>query len=679
MAIRPAVAPPEATVQTACPLDCPDACSLQVTVRGGRITEIDGSHENPVTGGYICAKVRHFDRRIYGEDRLQFPAVRVGAKGEGRFRRVSWDDALDRIAEQLTRIRDTHGGEAILPLSYGGSNGLLTQDANDAAFFRRLGTLRLARTVCAAPTGAANMGLYGKMPGVVYQDYPDAKLIVVWGANPSASGIHLMPYLKDARSRGATLVVVDPRATTVARQADIHLMLRPGSDVPVALAIHRHLFESGAADRVFLDAHTTGWETLRERALPWTFERAAEVSGLRVEDIERVARLYATSSPAVVKCGWGLERNRNGGSAAAAVMALPAVGGKFGVRGGGYSMSNSASWGINRGWVTDDEPATRVVNMNRIGRELTEPAGAPIRGLFVYNCNPAVTLPDQHRVLAGLAREDLFTVVFDQVLTDTAIYADVVLPATTFFEHYDTAKSYGSITMHLARPVIEPVAESRPNADVFGELLARTGLAREDDALGELDQMLGVLAHLPGESGRELGERGAATPPWEGRPVQFVDVFPNTPDRRVALCPAALDAEAPLGLYGYQPDPATEAFPLALISPATERTISSTLGELLPLPVRLEMHPDDASARGIDDGDDVRVTNALGSFECPVKLTGLVRAGTVTFPKGAWRRHSANGFTSNALVSDALTDIGGGACFNDARVEVTRTKDRRRA
>ena len=333
MAIRPAVAPPETTVQTACPLDCPDACSLQVTVRGGRIHEIDGSHENPVTAGFICAKVRHFDRRVYGEDRLHFPAIRVGRKGEGRFRRVSWDDALDRIAEQLTRIRDTHGGEAILPLSYGGSNGLLTQDANDAAFFRRLGALRLARTVCAAPTGAANQGLYGKMPGVVYEDYADAKLIVVWGANPSASGIHLMPYLKDARSRGATLVVVDPRATTVARQADVHLMLRPGTDVPVALAIHRHLFESGAADRAFLDAHTTGWKTLRDRALPWTFERAAEVSGLRADDIARVARLYAASSPAVVKCGWGLERNRNGGSAAAAVMALPAVGGKFGVRG----------------------------------------------------------------------------------------------------------------------------------------------------------------------------------------------------------------------------------------------------------------------------------------------------------------------------------------------------------
>lgn len=678
MAIRPAVAPPEATVDTACPLDCPDACTLSVTVRGGRITVIDGNTVNPVTGGYICNKVRHFDRRIYGEDRLHFPAVRVGAKGEGRFRRVSWNDALDTIATKFDEIRAAHGGEAILPLCYGGSNGLLTQDTTDAAFFHRLGAARLDRTVCAAPTGAANMGLYGKMPSVVYADYEHAKVILVWGANPSASGIHLMPYLKQARDNGATLVVIDPRATTVARQADIHLAIRPGTDVVVALALHRHLFESGAADRTFLDAHTTGWERLRERASPWTFERAAEVSGLRVADLEQVARLYATASPALIKCGWGLERNRNGGNAAAAVLALPAVGGKFGVRGGGYSMSNSASWGITPSWRDDAEPPTRVVNMNRVGRELLEPTGTPVRGLFVYNCNPAVTLPDQQRVLAGLAREDLFTVVFDQVLTDTAVFADVVLPATTFLEHYDFAKAYGSLSMHLARPVIEPVAESRPNTDVFADLLARMDLARDTDATGELEQLLQVMAALPGDMQAEIGDRGGATPPWDGRPIQFVDVFPRTPDSKVALFPDHLDREAPQGLYAYIEDPGTPDYPLALISPASERTISSTLGELERPVVRLEMHPDDATARGLQDGDDVTVTNALGTLDCPLSVTALVRPGTVAFPKGVWRRHTGNGLTSNALVPDTLTDLGGGACFNDARVQVARASSRRR-
>ncbi len=523
----------------------------------------------------------------------------------------------------------------------------------------------------------ANDTLYGKMPSVTYQDYPEAKLILVWGANPATSGIHLMPYLKEARDRGATIVVVDPRATTVARQADIHLMLKPGTDVAVALAVHRHLFESGAADEAFLAAHTTGAERLRERAQPWTFARAADVSGVPAAQIEQVARLYAAASPALVKCGWGLERNRNGGNAAMAVLALPAVGGKFGVRGGGYSMSNSSSWGITRTWLTDPEADTRVVNMNRVGRELLEPTGTPIRGLFVYNCNPAATLPDQQRVLAGLGREDLFTVVFDQVLTDTAVYADVVLPATTFLEHYDFAKGYGPITLQLGRPVIEPVAESRPNADVFSELAARMDLAHAGDPEGELDQMLGVIAGLPpalGAAVRRPGH-GAAAARRTARPVRGC-LSAHRRRARSHLWSDALSAEAPNGLYAYIDDPATEQFPLALISPASERTISSTLGELDRPAVRLELHPDDAAPRGIEDGDEVRVANDLGALECRVKITGLVRPGTVAFPKGVWRRHTANRLTSNALVPDTLTDLGAGACFNDARVQVTRLTSR---
>ncbi len=312
--------------------------------------------------------------------------------------------------------------------------------------------------------------------------------------------------------------------------------------------------------------------------------------------------------------------------------------------------------------------------MNRVGRELLEPSGTPIQGLFVYNCNPAVTLPDQQRVLAGLAREDLFTVVFDQVLTDTAVFADVVLPATTFLEHYDFAKAYGALSMHLARPVIEPVAESRPNTDVFADLLARMDLARDSDATGELDQMLTVMAALPGTLSAEIGDQGSATPPYGGRPVQFVDVFPHTADRKVALFPEHLDREAPQGLYAYRDDPGTHAYPLSLISPASERTISSTLGELDRPGVQLEIHPDDASARDLEDGDVVTVSNALGTLECPVKVTALVRPGTVAFPKGVWRRNTGNGLTSNALVPDLLTDLGGGACFNDARVQVARAR-----
>jgi anaerobic selenocysteine-containing dehydrogenase len=672
--VRPAVAPPESHVETACPLDCPDACTLNVTLRGGRITKIDGSPKNEITRGYICAKVRKFHHRVYGDDRLLRPAVRKGAKGAGALRPVTWDDALELIAAKVQSVRAEFGGEAILPLSYGGSNGFLTQDTTDAALFRRLGASRLLRTVCAAPTGAANEGLYGKMPSVSYQDFPEARLIILWGVNPAASGIHIMPFLKEARDRGATLVVIDPRGTPLARQADLFLQVRPGTDLVVALALHRHLFESGYADRAFLDAHTTGADRLREKARPWTFERAAAESGVREDMLRQLAELYVSASPAVVKCGWGLERNRNGGSAAAAVLALPAVAGKFGVRGGGYTMSNSAAWNIQRTWLTDAEPPTRAVNMNHLGRALTDgpTEGPPIKLLFVYNCNPAVTMPEQNRVLKGLERDDLFTVVFDQVMTDTAFYADIVLPATTFLEHYDFVKGYGPITLQLGRPVIDQVGESRPNTDVFAELTRRLDLARDGDPESELEGLLQVLDRLPAPHGDELREHAVAQAPFSGRPVQFVDVLPRTEDQKVHLFPDALDAEAPLGLYGFQADPATPQYPLALISPASERTVSSTLGELPRPAVQLEIHPDDAIERGLEDGEMARMFNELGEVRLSVRLTPLVRRGTVAMPKGVWRRSVSNGQTSNALVPDRLTDLGGGACFNDARVQVAK-------
>jgi len=661
----------EHLVSTVCPLDCPDGCSLEVTVQDSRAVSIDGSHINPVTDGYICAKVRRFPERVYGPDRLMYPAVRKGPKGLASFARVSWEEALSTIAERLTDARETWGGESILPYSYGGSNGMLTQDTSDATLFRRLGASRLARTVCAAPTGAANLAMYGKMPSITYNDFPEARLIIIWGANPSASGVHLVPHIREAQHRGATLVVVDPRTTPLARQADIHLAVRPGTDLPVALSMHRYLFEEGHADVAFLEAHARGADRLRERAREWTFERAAAEADVPVEALRRVAELYATTRPALVRCGYGQERNRNGGSASMAILALPAVGGKFGERGGGYMMSNSASWGITNTWIGADEPATRVINMNRLGRALLE-ADPAIRILFVYNSNPAATTPDQRRVLRGLEREDLFTVVFEQVMTDTARYADVLLPNTTFLEGYDLVKSYGPWTMGLGRPVIEPIGESRCNADVFGDLLELTGVREESDPRGELEEMLDVLSRLPGTTGDEMRNCGAATPPFDGRPVQFRDVFPRTVDQKIDLYPDALANVSAAGLYIYQPDPATPEFPLALISPASEKTISSTLAEIPRPEVRLLMHPEDAAERGIANGDQVRVFNALGEVRCNAGLGNWIRRGTVSLSKGLWRKHTANGYTGTSLVPDALTDVGGGACFNDARVQVSR-------
>jgi anaerobic selenocysteine-containing dehydrogenase len=671
-------APPPLTaehvVETVCPLDCPDACSLDVTLQDGRITSIDGSPHNPITNGYICAKVRRFTERVYGSERLLHPMIRRGPKGLALFERASWDDAMALIARRMEEARDAWGGESILPYSYGGSNGLLTQDTSDATLFRRLGASRLARTVCAAPTGAANEALYGKMPSITYADYPEARLIIVWGANPSASGIHMVPYIRDAQRKGATLIVIDPRTTPLAKQADIHLAVKPGTDLPVALSIHRFLFEEGHADHEFLRTHTRHADQLRAKALPWTFERAAAEAGISAESLQSVARHYADARPALIRCGWGQERNRNGGNSSLAILALPAVAGKFGVRGGGYAMSNTAAWGIERTWIGAPEPRTRLINMNQLGRALTE-LDPPVRVLFVYNSNAAVTSPDQRRIISGLERDDLFTVVFDQVMTDTARYADVILPATTFLEGYDLVRGYGPISLRLGKPVIEAVGEARPNADVFSELLRRLDLAEPTDPQGELEEMLHVIARLPGSSRDELSECGAAIPLAGGRPIQFVDVYPRTADCKVELFPEHLDAQSPAGLYGYQPDPATTDFPLALISPASERTISSTLSELPRPAVRLLMHPADAAARGLSDGDDVRIFNALGEVRCGLQVGVWVRPGTVVLPKGLWRQHTTNGFTANALAPDSLTDLGGGACFNDARVDVRRAND----
>jgi anaerobic selenocysteine-containing dehydrogenase len=656
------------TVETACPLDCPDSCTLHVTVENGRIVKIDGGHTNPSTRDFICGKVRRFADRVYGEDRVLYPSIRKGPKGQGVFTRVSWDEALDQIAQRMLEIRNQFGAEAILPYCYGGSNGLLTQDTADATLFRSFGTSRLARTVCAAPTGAANLGLYGKMAGVTYQDYVHARLIVLWGVNPAASGIHLIPFLKDARAAGAKLVVIDPRTTSLARQADLHIAPHPGTDLPLALAIHNYLFERGFADTAFLDEHARGADRLRARAAEWPIARAAQAAGVDAAVLEQFADLYARTSPALVRCGWGLERNRNGGSAAAAVLALPAVAGKFRMRGGGFSMSNSLAWGIKSAqWNDVPEPPTRVVNMNHLGRALLDYDDPPVKMLFVYNCNPLVTVPDQNRIMQGLQRDDLFTVVYEQVFTDTARFADVVLPATTFLENYDIAKGYGPISLQLVRPVIEPVGEARPNAEAFSDLASRLGIA---DAEEETDTLLRVVGRIPPEIGSELLEQGAATPPFDGGPVQFVDVFPLTADRKVDLFPEALDAEAPAGLYGFQPDPATAKHPLALISPASEKTVSSTLGELRQRAAVLQMHPSDASARGLSSDDPVRVFNDLGEVHCPVAVTRDVLPGTVSLSKGIWRKSTYNGATGTALVPDSLTDLGGGACFNDARVEV---------
>jgi anaerobic selenocysteine-containing dehydrogenase len=657
---------------SACPLDCPDACSLEVRVEDGRVVKVDGSRLNPITEGFICSKVRKLPEYLYGPERLLYPARRVGPKGSGELERISWDEALDLAAERIRAARERWGGESILPFYYGGSNGLLTQDTTDARLFRRLGASRMGRTVCAAATGRAATGLYGKMPGAALQDYVHARLIVLWGVNPSASGIHLVPFIQQAQKAGARLAVIDPRRTPLAKQADLHLAPHPGTDLAVALAAIRWLFEEGRADLGFLAEHATGWDELRRRALPWIFERAAEVSRVPAAEIERFARLYAETSPAVLRCGWGLERNRNGGSAVAAVLALPAVAGKFGVRGGGYTLSNSGAWSLDSpSAIAEPEAPTRVINMNRLGETLLERDDPPVEVLFVYNCNPLATMPNQEKVRRGLAREDLFTVVFEQAWTDTARLADLVLPATHFLEHTEMSRGYGSYVLYRTPAVAEAAGEARTNPEVFAALLRRLDLARPGDPETPDDlavALLGRSARMRGELERE----GLAHPDCGFAPIQFADSFPLTPDRKVHLVPAALDREAPRGLYTFQEDPASPSFPLALISPATSRTISSTFGQLVRKRIPLEIHPGDAAARGISEGDAVRVWNDLGEVRLNARLNPDLRPGLVMLPKGLWSHNTLSGTTANALSPDTYTDLGQGACFNDARVEVEK-------
>jgi anaerobic selenocysteine-containing dehydrogenase len=662
------------TYDSVCPLDCPDTCSLSVTVDDGRVTRVDGSRRNPLTAGYICAKVRRYPERVYSPLRLQYPQRRVGAKGEGRFARISWDEALAEIAARFKAIIAADGPEAILPYHYGGSNGVFGEGATDARFFNFLGASELARTICAAPTGTAYRAMYGTMGGVPPEDYRLARAIILWGVNPSATSIHLVPQVNTARRAGAFVAVIDPRRTTLARSATLHLQPLPGTDVVLALAMIHELIRSGRADGAFLQRHTNGFEALARAAADFPLSRAATICQVPAADIAALLDAYAAASPAVMRCGWGVERNRNGGNAVRAIFALPAVAGKFGVRGGGLTMSLSRAFPINAMALARPELRARPVrqlNMTQLGRVLTEPQTPPVRALFVYNANPVAMTPNQNLIMCGLARADLFTVVHDQVLTDTARFADILLPATTIFEQAELHKSYGHYFLQYSDAAIAPVGESLSNPALFARLSRAMGFDNPETCATESELL---DAALEGERER-IGHLDAAglrrekltAVRFQGRAelIQFVTDFPTTASGKIELYPPEL------GPLQYVPPPATP-YPLTLLSPASDKTINSIFGEFnLPRP-RLRMHSADAGARALHDGDVVRVFNDLGEVQVPVAVRDDLRSGVVTLPKGLWRSSTLNGSTATALAPDHLTDVGEGACFNDARVEVEK-------
>ncbi|MCS6804206.1 MAG: molybdopterin-dependent oxidoreductase [Acidobacteriota bacterium] len=663
----------ETIIPTTCVMDCPDTCALEVVVRDGTIHRIRGSKAHPTTNGFICDKVARFARRVYHQRRLLYPMRRVGPKGTGQFQRIGWDEAIAEITTRLRDIIQRWGGEAILPYHYGGSNGFLTEEFLDDYYFAKLGASRLAKTLCAGPATAVAQGMYGKMPGVAFEDFSVARFILIWGANPKVSNIHLMPLIKQAKQNGAFVAVIDPVNNFSDREIDLHLPILPGTDLPVALAMIRLWKEAGRLDYTFLRNHADGVEPLLRAADAWPLERAAREADVTPEAIQTLAEVYAASTPAVIRCGWGTERNRNGGQAIAAILAMPALLGKFGVRGGGYTLSNSGAARLDISQIFGPlDWHTRIINMSQLGRVLTGDLQPPIKALFVYNCNPAVTVPDQNLVLRGLAREDLFTVVFEQVMTDTALYADILLPATTFLEHHDIKRAYGNYVVGGVQPAIAPRGQAKSNLEVFallGRAMGWTDQPFHLDAQASLHRVAAALS-LHGKPA-EAATLSSGRPhdfDFPGRtPIQFQTVFPLTPDGKIHLTPACLGDHP----FHYQPV-RNERFPLAMISPATSKMITSTMGEYNYPTLWLTMHPTDAAARAISDGDQLRVFNELGEVICRARVSDKIRPGVVSMPKGAWRHSSGNGLTATALAPAHVNEVGGGACYNDARVQVEK-------
>ncbi len=655
-----------------CTMDCPDTCSLEVEVEDGRIKRLRGSRVNPVTDGFICSKVGNFAQRVYSKDRLLHPMRRIGPKGSGEFERISWAEAIETICSRFKEIQQRWGGEAILPYNYGGSNGMLGQGTSDAAFFSKLGASRLAHTVCAAPTGAVTKAMYGKMPGVAFEDYPHARFILIWGANPKASNIHLVPYLKQAKAAGAQIAVVDPLVNFSKKEIDLHLPVYPGTDIVVALAMIRYWHEHNMLNHAFIEQYTTGVEILLEKAAEFPLEKAARIARVEASIIEQLAKMYAETEPAVLRVGWGLERNRNGGQAVAAILAMPALLGKFGKRGGGYTLSNSGAYRVDETKLADAAPSpTREINMNLLGKVLLEEKNPPVQALFVYNCNPVATVPNQNAIITGLQREDLFTVVFEQVMTDTAVFADMLLPAVTFLEQKEIKKAYGSYALQYMEPVIAPRGEAKPNEEVFamlGRAMGWPDKAFYEDTEAYLRRAVNAIGGMGKIDFDTLKKERIAFFDFPGRtPVQFETALPWTSDGKAHLVPKEL-GETPFAYLDEQ----VNGFPLALISPATDKLISSSLGEFNLPELFVTLHPTEARSRSLKNGDMVRVYNHGGEVHCRVKVSEMIRPGVAAMPKGAWRKASANGQTATALAPDTLSAVGGGACFNDARVEVER-------
>jgi anaerobic selenocysteine-containing dehydrogenase len=679
------------TLPSVCPHDCPSQCALQVTVEGGRITDVNGDRRHPFTRGVICGKVHAYAERVYAPSRVLRPLRRVGPKGEGRFEPIGWAEAVDEIAHRWQRIIAQWGAEAILPFSYAGTLGLVGYWAGHP-LFHALGASRLDRTICISTAYAGWRATLGAVTGSDAEQMVDSDLIVLWGINASHTHVNVMTLVKEARRRGAFVVCVDPYRTPTARQADWHLMPRPGTDGALALGVMHVLIGEGRVDHDYIQRATLGFTALAHHVKAYDPERVAAITGLAAEHVVAFARRYGATRAAFIRVGIGLSRHDNGGMTCRTIACLPALTGAYAHPAGGALLSSASAFGLDYAALERADlmprPAPRIINMIQLGRALTDPElRPPVKALYVYNSNPASVVPNQELVLQGLRREDLFTVVHEQHLTDTTDYADLVLPATTSMEHTDCYKSYGQLYVQLARPVIAPEGESRSNWEVTRLLARAMGLRDPHFAKTEDDLIREALASGdPSLEGITLDrlEQERAMRLRVGRPyLPFADGAP-TPSGKVEFVSETLAREGQPALPTYAPlvegpehAELVRRYPLQCIVPPNRFFLNSSFSqsELLRRRQRgpaVLLHPADGAARGIRTGDPVLVRSARGAARFTAELTEDTRAGVAVVEGIWWSKHQPGGHGVNALTDDRTADMGGGPALHSNLVQVER-------
>ena len=682
-------------VKGACPHDCPDTCALEYHVADGKLIEVKGSPTHSVTAGVLCTKVAKYPLRTYHPTRVTTPLKRIGAKGEGKFAPISWAEALTTIATKFKSIIGEFGAEAILPYSYAGNMGMLQYGSMDRRFFHTIGASQLDRTICASAGAAGLTVTLGSRMGTDMEAFAHSELIILWGTNPITSNLHLWSRCQEAKRRGARLIAIDPYRSLSAEKCHQWLPIKPGTDAALALAMMHVLIRDDRLDHEYIAKYTLGFAELKARAAEWTPERASAICGIPVADIEALAKAYGSTKKAAIRLNYGMQRHGGGGMAVRTIACLPALTGAWREASGGLLLSTSGAYPMNLAYLErpDLMPSSngklpRLVNMNQLGDALNGLGDPPVKAMFVYNSNPGAVAPDGNQVLKGLARDDLFTVVSDIFVTDTARYADIVLPATTSPEHDDINRSYGHYDLVLNRRAIDPVGESLPNTELFRRLAKAMNLT--DPCFDESDESMirhafdwshKSLAGLSFETLERDGVLRMNYPKKDGFITPFAEGGFGTPSGKCEFYSETLAKRGldPLPTYiapheGEASDLAAE-FPLALNTPPARNFMNSTFGNIEELArphgaPTVQLNPADAAARQVVEGQTVRVFNRRGVMKLAATVTDDTRPGVATILWGQWRNHpGAEGFV-NDLTSQALSDIGGGATFYDCRVEV---------